>query len=237
MAAKYPDKGDLSKQEYEEAWYFNLFLEQCPLHVVEFEPGRKKKEPDIIAMLSDGSKLAFELTEILDRADEQFRSNAFYLTGLLNEEVKRLTRFNDYRGYAVSVRFTEDVKYKQRPDYIKLVVDLLEANHHTPRIKITDKGKTIGSIRNTNFKLDASPYFHVSNANHVGDYTLERIYDKCFEKDYETPHDIHLLAYARRVWDSHHDDVKELFDRQNTFKRLWLFDTTDKKTTLSLEKI
>jgi hypothetical protein len=225
----------MSDKEQDELFLFELFSKHCPLTIAKFKH-RAEPEPDILCTLDDGQQIAFELTEVLDPKHKEFTVSARRLQELLDREIEKLAKPELFHGYSVLVDFKDDTSYRKRPKYVNQVAAILNANGPKNRLPITDRGKAVGVIVCHQNNLDAPCHFRASNAGNYGYYDVEAVTIKCSKKKYTTPHKKHLLVYARRAWKDNLDEVKQVFDQQNNFSHLWIFDTTEKKIVLSIGK-
>ena len=208
-----------------ERFVFEMFAPVCPLGIETFE-SREVPEPDILATLVNGDKIAFELTEIEDPNVLRLLSTNLPLNLALSDAAKHIVEPERWRGFFVSVHFTDEVKMASRVNYIDRIIKTLNENEPgQPYYGIRDeKQKLLVSLaaHMTDFQNDV--YISISNATGVGDYTIPNITKK-FSRKYNTMHPKHLLAWTRRTWEPQdwRHLLPALFIEQEVFARIWVF--------------
>lgn len=212
-----------SKPEIER-FIFDEFRKVCSLAFSNRE-SRPEPEPDILATLDSGEQIAFELTQVDDSKVLEDESIEFQLTEQLQELRSELIGADDLRGFSFHVHFFNQ-KFGQQRKLLPRVIELI--NQHRPpssSIAIREKGHLVGKITAHNHKCDIEVQLGLGTGSNVGDYTLERINTKIYEKTYVTTHPIHLLAWGVTMWPTEkwEADVVKAACSQSKFDRIWVF--------------
>jgi len=237
-----------AEQEKDELQVFESFVAAAPLPIL---PGSARKleepAPDIECELEDGSKLAFELTEVLD--EDIARENAAFqedfdlfpkIIGELSSEDKR--KFEDtYCNIMFSVTFTDKSNRNQKKQAAAALVPHLLSNEidtfpmsnyevlKVPKRRKFSVLKNVYLIRTTvgvrKFDVTAGGAFFIP---------VEETLGAKFAKTYISNHPVELLAYFDEQPNIEPDiwlpSAKKFVEEKlagSPFRRVWVYDLND----------
>lgn len=192
---------------------------------------RQPPKPDILFTFNDGKKLAFELVEIVDENLMQWIG----IQKLLQEYYLEL--FQDtahFQNALIAIDFAYGLTVSERKNLSSTIVSHVVGLPAT----FSDDVAIPAQIRNkvqrisiTRGDFPPGPFIQIAAVGGIGDPLQEQLIQK-FQKKYQTPHDIHLLAYYNTV-PSFHEFTESIHlveqfvntnIHQSQFKRVWIFD-------------
>jgi hypothetical protein len=220
---------------------FKEFTKKCPLKIASFE-SKEPPEPDILCQLSNGSTLAFELTEavdnkiphkdsVIEKAEEfwqEYKNNR-----LPKNEKERFEHI--FSGCSLTLSLSDQATKRMIKKAIPLIFEKYKNSCRS----------TLGLIKRVGSNLpegcesirieprDAEPIFRCSSGSLISSSCIKALRDK-FGKIYKTNHSIHLLVY-----NDHHpfflvqSEIKTYIEQNidsSPFEKIWFFDRRSGKT-------
>lgn len=110
-----------NKSTKKEIYIFRKFAKLCPYStdlrsIIKKEP----LEPDISCSLSDGSIIAFELTEIVDEDLIRLFSDSIRLKEAFNDELEKLEA--NFNNALIYIAFTEGILFRRKKNSIQKII-------------------------------------------------------------------------------------------------------------------
>lgn len=221
-----------NKSTKKEIYIFKKFAKLCP-YSIDLRSIIKKEppEPDISCSLSDGSIIAFELTEIIDEDLIRSFSDSIRLKEAFNDELEQLEA--NFNNALIYIAFTEGILFRRKKNSIqKIIYYLLTLDKTTEGVfkpkDLIDIVKFISISRGV-----IGPIIDVESSAWVDDPCKERIKRK-FEKKYETEsNNVELLAYyelqpiePESILEYKLNSLKEFVKnniKSSVFRRVWIY--------------
>lgn len=231
---------------------FKEFAEVAPFTVL---PGtiqsRNPPEPDILCQIEHHGEVGFELTELIDqdymaRLGLMFKTKQYlnnYWQKELDTSGSDLFR-NKYSDALLHFEYSQETALKERKDTAKKVFQKLlklpndsegQFMKSDPELSPIIKWVQISRIGSV------EPIIDVSSYGWLGDPTAIAI-SKKFKKNYMCDYPIELLAHINWGIMPHKEVWKDSAKRTasnisgSPFRKLWVFDNTDKSIKYSYEE-
>lgn len=227
-----------NKSTKKEIYIFKKFAKLCP-YSIDLRSIIKKEppEPDISCSLSDGSIIAFELTEIIDKDLARSFNDSIRLKEAFNNELEQLEKnFNNALIYIV---FNKEILFRRKKNSIQKIINYLLTLDKTAEGEFRPKDLIDIAKFITIGRGVIGPEIDVESSAWVDDPCKERIKRK-FEKKYETEsNNIELLAYYElqpkepaNILEYKLNSLKEFVKnniKSSEFQRVWIYSTRGNK--------
>jgi len=204
-----------------------------PKSIVKKEP----PEPDISCSLSDGSTIAFELTEIIDEDLKRSNSDSIRIKEAFNNELEQLEE--NFNNALIYIAFNKEILFRIKKNSIQKIINYLLTLDKTAEGEFRPKD-LIDIIKFITIARGViGPEIYVESVAWIDDPCIERIKRK-FEKKYETEsNNIELLAYyelqpkePENILEYKLNSLKEFVKnniKSSAFQRVWIYSTREKK--------
>lgn len=227
-----------NKSTKKEIYIFKKFAKLCT-YSIDLRSIIKKEppEPDISCSLSDGSIIAFELTEIIDEDLIRSFSDSIRLKEAFNDELEQLEE--NFNNALIYIDFTEGILFRRKKNSIQKIINyLLTLDKTTEGVfkpkDLIDIVKFISISRGV-----IGPVIDIGSFAWIDDPCKERIKRK-FEKKYETEsNNIELLAYyelqpiePESILEYKLNSLKEFVKnniKSSLFQRVWIYSVRKNK--------
>lgn len=240
-------------QAEDERKIFEAFAEIAPFTVLPCSTeSRESPAPDILCQIENHGLIAFELTELIDQAymdhigltfkTEQYLNS--YWQSKLNAADSTIFR-NKYSDALLHFEYSQKSSLKERKVAAKKAFPkllLLPNDSDGEFLKFDPElAPVLQSIQITRVTGLVEPIIDVSSYVRLGDPTAQAITKK-FKKIYECDYPIELLAHINLGIMPHEDiwiAAAEKIVSQlpgSAFRKIWIFDNTDKKIKYAYEK-
>lgn len=223
-----------NKSTKNEIRIFKKFTELCP-YLINPNSIKKKDppEPDISCSLSDGSILAFELVEIIDKDYARSRHGPPRLEkafkDMLNKQPQKRKQFElNFNNAITKVIFNKKISFRKKKNSVPIIIDYLLTLDKTAEGKFSPKGLNKVLIDRGEFKV--RPKIEVDRSAWIHDPLKENILKK-FKKNYKINSRTELLAYYEvqpRLLENYQllDEVrKPIIEhiKESVFQRVWIY--------------
>lgn len=240
---------DRAKRERE---IFEAFAKVAPFKVL---PGsvesRSPPEPDILCQIKDHGQVGFELTELIDQAHMariglMFKTRQYLNKYWQNElDAADTTLFrNKYSDALLHFEYSQAASLNQRKAAAKKAFPkLLHLPNNSDGEFLSSDPELVPVLQWVQVsRIDSvQPIIDVSSYGYLGDPTAQAIKNK-FSKNYECDYPIELLAHINWGIMPHEDvwrhSAKNAASqiKDSPFRKVWVFDNTDKKIKFEFEK-
>jgi len=235
-------KGSLMEEK--EIRIFKKFVAVCPYQIhLDSITKKEPPEPDISCRLLNGSIIAFELVEYIDKPIAQAIYGSSKLRKSFNDELEKLPkekkeRFERvFRSTLISVAFSKEISANKKMFSIPLIFDYLLTLENTPYGKFN-----LGSCPNLKNVVDyiviknsGRLTFDIKDPTFFSDSARERIEDK-FRKAYTIKSETDLLVYYELQYEFPENywlpSVQEFIENNigsSAFQRVWVYSVTKNK--------
>jgi len=226
---------------------FKNFAEVCPysIDLNSVEKIESERKPDILCNLSDGSTIAFELVQCIDKSIAQVINDLPKLRKAFDDNVEKLPKekgkqFKDNFGNAsIFVHFKKEITMNKKLSSIPKIIDYLLSLLKATEGELDLCNKNLKNIIRR-IVIDRrefrGPIFDVGAATSFTDLCKETIECK-FAKNYEIKCRLELLAYydlqpeliPENCWlPSVKKFIKEKIE-SSKFQRVWIYSVTRNK--------
>jgi len=232
----------MPKRSLSEVKVVTIFASVCPYEIISSSiEKRKPPEPDIRCQISDGSWVAFEVTESIDNLIAQRNEEAQSLKRNIKEYLKVSLLKNEllvkYCNAMISIypydRIPNKIFRSQKNiDSLLKFLANLSNDIDEGEFNSIGKHKYIIEIDRGNF---IGPIFNTDIGGSFNDYIIQAIDIKFFKKTYQTGLPIELLVHYHIQPGPFQWDVNEAIDfiknniKKSPFRRAWIFSTKENK--------
>ena len=238
LTIKSKGKSVKNKSTKKEIYIFKKFAKLYP-YSIDLRSIIKKEppEPDISCSLSDGSIIAFELTEIIDEDLKRSNSDSKRIKEALNNELEQLEE--NFNNALIYIAFNKEILFRRKKNSIQKIINYLLTLDKAEEGEFKPKD-LIDIIRFITISRGIKgPIIDVNSSAWIGDPLKERIKRK-FEKEYETEsNNIELLAYyelqpkePKNILEYKLNSLKEFIKnniKSSVFQRVWIYSTRGNK--------
>ena len=232
----------MAKRSLSEVKVVTIFASVCPYGIIPSSiDKRKPPEPDIRCQMSDGSWVAFEVTESIDDLIAQRNEEAQSLKNNIKEYLKvssvKDEILNKYCDAMISIYPYDRIPrkiYRSQKNIDSLLKFLANFPNDTDEVEFNSIGKHkyIIEIDRGNF---IGPIFNTDIGGSFNDYIIQTIKIKFFRKTYQTDLPIELLIHYHMQPGPFQWDVDEAIYfiknnlKKSPFRRAWIFSTKENK--------
>lgn len=218
---------------------FRDFAAVCGLGIeVASIQKRDPPEADILCRIADGSALAFEMVELVDRAkiakpladQEQLMDSLREASNEIPEETRKRLK-----NAWVGVKFRADRSLRKRKEYARQIVQQVAADPEVEGRVAVQEGDTEVAAANVKRREGlAGPHFRVIVAAHYNPIPIDSL-DEKFDKAYQGDAPVHLLAHFNTQHAPLKQQIAELvafieanIERSN-YRQVWIFDRPNQR--------
>jgi len=222
-----------NKSTKNEIRIFKKFAKLCRYSI---NPNSIKKkdppEPDISCSLSDGSILAFELVEIIDKNYARVFYAPFRLKEALKQQSQKRKQFEvNFNNALIDVAFNEKNSFRRKMNSVPRILNYLLTLDKTAK-GIFKPQNLIKIVKDISIRRGfTGPKFHVVHSGaYIYDPCKEKIKSKFFEKNYKISSRTELLAYydlqpflpENNLF---HECQKFIIEhiKKSVFQRVWIY--------------
>lgn len=218
----------------QELTIFLEFAAVCPLGITRDSiEKRDPPEPDILCRIRDGSALAFELVELVDRAriakpmadQEQLMDSLREASRALPEETRK-----QLKDAWVGVEFRPDRTLRKRKEYARQLVEQVAADPTVEgKVAVRERDAEVARANVKRREGLDGPHFRVIVAGHYEPVPLGAIEEK-FDKAYQGGNPVDLLAHFDRQHAPLEAQIGKLVAfveaniARSPYGRVWIFD-------------
>ena len=230
------------KQTNTELEVFDRFKEIVPYQII-FREKRNPPEPDILSKLDDGTSIAFELVQVIDKKAAYISNASSKLQKGLNDYFNNLPKEeksifeSKYKNTSIYITINEEFDLCKKKYITKTIFDSLlslESNFEG-ELEIPDVDNLILLIYiKRNCLVDSQ--FLVFSLNDEVKAVLNNIDKKFNNEKYKSDSNMELVAYYNLGQDSTFDCFKqEAIDlikdkiNESLFKRVWIYSIQQNK--------
>ena len=227
-----------NKSTKKEIYTFKKFAKLCPYSInlssiIKKEP----PEPDISCSLSDGSTIAFELTEIIDEDLARSFSDSIRLKEAFNDELEQLE--SNFNNALIYIAFTEKFLFRRKKNSIQKIINYLLTLDKTTEGEFRPKD-LIDIVKFITISRGViGPIIDVESLAWIDNPCKESIKRK-FEKEYETEsNNIELLVYyelqpkePKNILEYKLNSLKKFVKnniKSSKFQRVWIYSARENK--------
>lgn len=227
-----------NKSTKKEISIFKKFTKLCPYSInlssiIKKEP----PEPDISCSLSDGSIIAFELTEIIDEDLARSFNDSIRLKEAFNDELEQLEA--NFNNALIYIAFDEEILFRRKKNSIQKIINYLLTLDKTAEGEFRPKD-LIDIVKFMSISRGViGPIIDVESIAWI-DYPCKEYIKRKFEKNYETEsNNIELLAYyelqpkePKNILEYKLNSLKEFVKNNiisSEFQRVWIYSTRENK--------
>jgi len=243
-----------SSQARREIRVFKKFAPNFPLPIVMNSiEKRKPPEPDILCCLEDGTKIAFELVEIIDEGLARRTFSAINLKCVFDDHLENLpanvkAQFNQTYGNAlIYIAFQDKISATKCRNSIPIIFEFLLTLDSKSEGKYTLSSHNVlgKAVRWVNISRGgfAGPCFDVEAVGFFAEPAYNRIKDK-FAKQYCPRSIVELLAYyelqpelPKNYWLPSLKHFLEANLKNSIFNRAWVYSVSQDQIHYVLSSI
>lgn len=202
-------------------------------------------KPDISCNLLDGTTIAFELVECVDKSIAQSFYDSLNLKEAFDNELKNLSKGRkgrlktNFKNALIYVAFIRKISFNKKKSSISTILDYLLTLGNMAEGKFNLRShrdlKEVVRWINVSRESFAGPKFDIEAVTSFGEPAKERIEVK-FKKKYKTKYKIDLLAYYELQPEIPENNwlpsVREFVKnnvKTSIFQRVWIYSTTQNK--------
>jgi len=227
-----------NKSTKKEIYIFKKFAKLCSysidlMSIIKKEP----PEPDILCSLSDGSIIAFELTEIIDEDLARSFNDSIRLKEAFNDKLEQLEE--NFNNALIYIAFNEGILFRRKKNSIQKIINYLLTLDKTAEGEFRPKDLIDIAKFITISRGIIGPIIDVESVAWIDDPCKERVKRK-FEKKYETEsNNIELLAYYElqpkepdNILEYKLNSLKEFVKnniKSSEFQRVWVYSVRKNK--------
>ena len=217
-----------------------IFAPLCPYGIIPTSiEKRKPPEPDVKCQISDGSWVAFEVTEAIDDLIAQRNNEAKRLKNYLKKYLEispfKYEFYNKYRNAIIFISPEDRIPRKpfcSEDNINKLLKCLTNLPDEINQLEYVFSGKHKYNVEIYRSMVNyGHPIFDTYFGSDFNDYIINTIIKKFFRKTYKTDLSIDLLIHYNIQPGPFQWDVDEAIEfiknniKKSRFRRAWIFST------------